>query len=80
LLIVYRENLVNENLRKQNMKGRPTDYAINQKVQKKQIKTNKLGARTSSLYNTTQVHAKDTFTIPIREGITEHINTRQIIP
>ena len=80
LITTRREHLINENLRRQNAKRRTFDYAVNQKVLKKLIKPNKLGARTSGPYDIEQVHSNGTITISLREGVTERINIRRVIP
>ena len=56
LITTRREHVVTENLRKANAKRRTFDYAVNQKVLEKQIKPEKLSARTGSPYTINQVH------------------------
>jgi hypothetical protein len=46
----------------------------------KKWKPKKLGERTSGPYKIVQVHVNRTVTIQVRPGLTERINTRQIIP
>ena len=46
MLIKKREHLVNENLRRDNLRRRKYDYEINQKVLKKLHKPTKLGKKT----------------------------------
>ena len=75
-----REQLVNENLRRANRKRRRFDYAPNQKVLKKLHDPTKLGQRTSVQYNIEQVHVNGTITIELRQGVTEQINVRRVIP
>ena len=80
LVTTRRETLVNKNLRNANAKRRTFDHTPNQKVLKKQIKPNKLGARTSGPYTINQVHSNGTITISLRDGVSERINIRRVIP
>jgi hypothetical protein len=75
-----REHLVNENLMRENKKRRRHDYAIDQRVLKKRYKPTKLGPRTSGPYRVTQTHVNGTLTIELRQGVTERINIRRVIP
>ena len=75
-----REHLVNENLMRENKKRRRHDYAIDQRVLKKRYKPTKLGPRTSGPYRVTQTHVNGTITIDFRQGVTERINIRRVIP
>jgi len=75
-----REHLVNENLRRANKKRRRFDYTINQQILKKLHEPTKLGNRTTGPYSIKQVHANGTITIELREGVTERINIRRVIP
>ena len=75
-----REHLVNENLRRANKKRRRFDYTINQQILKKLHEPTKLGNRTTGPYSIKQVHANGTITIELREGVTERINIRHVIP
>ena len=74
------EQLVNENLRRANKKRRRFDYAPDQQCLKKLHNPSKLGERTSGPYKIKQVHTNGTLTIELRQGITERINIRRIIP
>ena len=56
------------------------DDTPNQKVLKKQIKPDTLGARTSGPYTINQVHSNGTITISLREGVTKQINISRVIP
>ena len=80
MITTRREHLVNENLRKANTKRRTFDHAPNQKVLKKQIKSNKLGAQTSIPYTINQVHSNGTATISLSESVTKQIHIRIVIP
>ena len=75
-----REQLVNENLRRANRKRRRFDYAPNQRVLKKLHDPTKLGQRTTGPHKIQQVHVNGTLTIELREGVTERINIRRVIP
>ena len=80
MLTKKREHLVNENLRRENLKRRKYDYEVNQKVLKKLHKPTKLGERHEGPYNVEQVHVNGNVTIKLRPGVTERINIRRIIP
>ena len=75
-----REQLVNEDLRRKNAKRIRFDYAQGQRVLKKRHKPNKLGLRTEGPYEITRVHTNGTITIQLRQGVTERINIRRVIP
>jgi hypothetical protein len=75
-----REHLIHENLMRENQKRRGYDYAPPQMILKKKWKPKKLGKRTSGPYKIVQVHVNGTVTIQLRPGLTEIINSRQIIP
>jgi hypothetical protein len=75
-----REHLINENLLRENQKRRRFDYAPNQKILKKRWNPNKLGERTTGPYTILQVHTNGTVTIELKEGVTERLNIRRIIP
>ena len=75
-----REQHVNENLRRANMKRRQYDYAPGQQVLKKVHQPTKLGERTTGPYRVEQVHVNGNLTIKLRPGVTERINIRRILP
>ena len=76
-----REQLVNENLRRQNPKRRTYDYNVNDQVLKKVYKPTKLGQRTSGPYSTiTRVHVNGNVTLQLNPNVTERINIRRIQP
>ena len=75
-----REQLVNESLRRNNTKRRNFDYEQGQRVLKKRHKPNKLGLRTEGPYDITRIHTNGTVTIQLRQGVTERINIRRVIP
>ncbi len=74
------EHHVNENLRHANRKRRQYDYAPGQQVLKKVRDPTKLGVRTEGPYTIEHVHVNGNLTILLREGITECINIRRVLP
>ena len=80
LIAQRREQVVNESLRRQNMKRRQYDYVIGQKVLKKIHDPTKLGERTEGPYPITRVHVNGTVSIQLSDKLTERINIRRIIP
>ena len=75
-----RELHVNENLRRANRKRRQYDYAPGQQVLKKVHDPTKLGVRTEGPYTIERVHINGNITIVLREGVTERINIRRVLP
>ena len=80
LLNKKREHLVNENLRRANLKRRTYDFKVNQKVLKKRHEPTKIGKWYERPYNIEQVHVNGNVTIQLCPGVTERINIRRIIP
>ena len=80
MLNAKREHLVNENLRRANLKRRRFDYAVNQKVLKKLHAPTKMGEMYEGPYNIEQIHVNGNVTMQLRPGVTERINIRRIIP
>ena len=80
LLTKRREHVVNENLRRNNLKRRRFDYSVNQKVLKKAHAPKKLGKQYTGPYVVQQVHVNGTVTIQLNTNVTERINIRRIIP
>ena len=80
MLNLKREHLVNENLRRANLKRRKFDYAVNQKVLKKLHQPTKIGEWYEGPYTIEQVHVNDNVTIQLRPGVTERLNIRRVIP
>ena len=80
LIAQRREQLVNESLRRQNLKRRRYDYIVGQRVLKKVHDPTKLGERTEGPYTINIVHVNGTVTIELSPGVTERINVRRIIP
>ncbi len=75
-----REHHVNENLRCANRKQCQYDYAPGQQVLKKVHDPTKLGVRTEDPYTIEHVHVNGNLTILLREGITERISIRRVLP
>jgi hypothetical protein len=74
------EHHVNENLRHANRKQCQFDYAPGQQVLKKVHNPTKLGVRTEGPYTIEHIHVNGNLTILLREGITERINIRRVLP
>ena len=75
-----RTQVVNETLRRANLKRRSYDYVQGQRVLKKVHKLTKLGERTEGPYTVSQVHVNGTVSIQLRPSVTERINIRRVIP
>ena len=75
-----REQLVNESLRKANLKRISHDYAVGDRVLKKVWQPTKLGERTHGPYAITRVHTNGNVTLRLSEGVTERVNIRRIKP
>ena len=80
LIAQKREQLVNESLRRQNLKRRTYDYVVGQRVLKKVHDPTKLGERTEGPYRIVTVHVNGTISIELSPGILERINVRRVIP
>ncbi len=74
------EHHINENLQHANRKRRQYDYAPRQQVLKKVHNPTKLGVRTEGPYTIKRIHINGNLTILLREGITERINIRRVLP
>ncbi len=61
-------------------KQRQYDYAPGQQVLKKVHNLIKLGVRTEGPYTIEHVYVNGNLTILLREGITERINIRRVLP
>jgi hypothetical protein len=70
----------NENLQRANRKRRQFHYALGQQVLKKVHDPTKLGVKTEGPYTIERVHVNGNLTILLREGITERINIRRVLP
>jgi putative transposase len=75
-----RQVLINENLRRQNLKRRSFDYAIDQEVLIKVPNPRKLDDKAEGPYTITQVHVNGTITIRRTQHVTERINIRRVLP
>ena len=80
MLTNKREHLVNENLRRKNLRRRKYDYEINQKVLKKLHAPTKLGERFEGPYTIEKVHVNGNVTIQLRPGVTERLNIPRVLP
>jgi transposase InsO family protein len=72
--------LINENLRRQNLKRRSFDYVVNEEVLLKVPNPRKLDDKAEGPYVIRQVHVNGTVTIQRSEHVTERINIRRVIP
>jgi hypothetical protein len=75
-----REHHVNENLQHANREGRQFDYALGQQVLKKVHNPTKLGLSTEGPCTIECNHVNGNLTIILREGITECVNIRRVLP
>jgi hypothetical protein len=75
-----RQILINENLRRQNLKRRRFDYAVDQEVLIKVPQPKKLDDRNEGPYRISQVHTNGTVTIQRTNHVTERINIRRVVP
>jgi hypothetical protein len=74
------EHHVNENLRRANRKQHQFDYTPGQQVLKKVQDPTNLGARMEGPYTIEHIQVNGNLTILLREGITECINIRRVLP
>ncbi len=74
------EHHVNENSRHANRKQRQFDYALGQQVLTKVHDLTKLGVITEGPYTIERIYVNGNLTILLREGITERINIRRLLP
>lgn len=75
-----RQVLIDENLRRQNLKRRSWDYQVGQSVFIKTIDPNKLEARAHGPHPIVQVHANGTLTVQRTPHVTERVNVRRVTP
>lgn len=75
-----RQVIIDDNLRRQNLKRRFFDYTIGQQVMIKKWNPDKLGERTVGPFNITQVHVNGNVTIQRAPHVFERINIRRILP
>ena len=71
-----REQRINDDLHRANMRRRHHDYCPGQKVLKKVHNPTKLGVRTSGPYPIERVHVNGNLTIKLRPSVTKRINIR----
>ncbi len=71
---------MNYRLMRQNAKRRTYNYAPNMRVLKNVYDPTKLGERTKGPYKIKKVHVNGTLTMELRDGVTERINIRRVIP
>ena len=76
----HRQQHINDNLRRANKKRCHHDYASGQKVLKKVHDPTKLGVRTTGPYTIECIHVNGNLTIKLRDGVTERLNIRRVIP
>ena len=76
----HRQQLIDENLRRQNKRRHDFDYVQGGKILKKVIDPTKLGYRHTGPYLIQQVHSNGTLTIKLRESVYERINIRRVKP
>jgi hypothetical protein len=74
------EHHVNENLQRANRKQRQYGYALGQQLLKKVHNPTKLGVRMEGPYTIERNHVSGNLNILLREGITERINIRRVLP
>jgi hypothetical protein len=75
-----RQVLIDENLRRQNLKRRSFDYVAGQSVMVKVPNPGKLDQRATGPFLIHQVHANGTLTIQRNLHVRERINVRRLIP
>ena len=75
-----RQQVVDSNLQRANLRRHDYDYTIGGQVLIKTVDPNKLQERYHGPYPIRQVHANGNVTIQLRPGITERINIRRIKP
>ena len=75
-----RQVLIDEQLRRANLKRHSFDYQPGQQVFLRIKNPTKLGPRSTGPYAVTQVHTNGTITIQRRQHVTERINIRRVYP
>ena len=75
-----REQVINQNLIRENNKRICYDYYVSQQVLKKASDPTKLGKRKEGPYNIEQIHVNGTVSMCLRPGVLERINIRRIMP
>jgi hypothetical protein len=75
-----RQLLIDENLRRQNLKRRSFDYAVDQEILLKVPQPRKLDDKAIGPFLITRVHVNGTLTIRRTAYVTERVNIRRVIP
>ena len=75
-----RQELIDENLRRQNQKRREHHYQAGQQVLLKSVKPNKLEARAHGPYPIIQAYTNGTVDIARNNHVLQRVNIRRIIP
>jgi transposase InsO family protein len=75
-----RQVIIDENSRRQNLKRRAFDYAVNEEILIKVDKPRKLDDKAKGPYVIVQVHVNGTITIQKAPHVTERINIRRVMP
>ena len=76
----HRQHLIDESLRRANMKRRSCDYQVGQQVLQIVHDPNKLQERAIGPYTVERVHCNGTLTIRRSAHVTERINIRRLRP
>jgi hypothetical protein len=75
-----RQVLIDDNLRRQNLKRRSFDYQVGQDVLVKTVNPAKLETRAHGPYQVLQVHTNGNVTIQRAPNVLERINIRRVVP
>jgi hypothetical protein len=75
-----RQTLIDENLRRANLKRRPYDYAIGDLVMIKEVDPDKMEEKTTGPFPIVRVHINGNLTIQRQPHVTERLNIRRVIP
>eukprot|EP00957_Ditylum_brightwellii_P020297 1531803-Ditylum_brightwellii.AAC.1 len=75
-----RQLMINENLRKQNLKQREWNYAMGQEVLIKSVNPSKLEPRAHGPYDITQVFTNGTVKVRRNAHFNERMNIRRLVP
>jgi hypothetical protein len=75
-----RQVLIDENLRRANMKRRPYDYAVGDFVMVKEVDPNKMDEKAIGPFPIVKVHANGNLTIQPQPHVTERPNIRHVVP
>ena len=75
-----RQQLIDENLRRQNAKRREFEYRVGQEVLIKSIQPNKLEPRAHGPYTIQRVYQNETIDVARNAQVVERLNIRRVIP